>query len=420
MQTHQRGKSVGQMPWEASWQRLLQGPRRPLELRQGDTVVVVGEGVRPFCEEAALLVGLEGEVLGVEQTLSERRFPAAVVRNDLRNVRVDRGHIADLSLNERLLESWLARHPVRRVGDLPTLEREKEQLRREKPLIPDASADVLVCQFSLRDDHEILSRRAVGELYRVTKAGGRAVLLGCLADRPLPDSLRAELAAQRDPLATSSTEADVLGWLADAGFEEVSVHPRPTDPATVTDGVVFRPVLIRATRSARRNDVVEHGSPSRTVLEFPGGGRVGQSPEVTISDAAVHDYLQRHSDENIADRVCDLLVESLDEGCPRKRKVARCLGMSERNLQRRLADEGTSFRELLLAARFRLACASLRLGRMSKTDIAFSLGFADSSTFSRAFRRWAGCSPREYAARLKDEERGEAPRSTSRARISAS
>jgi AraC-like DNA-binding protein len=38
-------------------------------------------------------------------------------------------------------------------------------------------------------------------------------------------------------------------------------------------------------------------------------------------------------------------------------------------------------------------------GRLSVTEIAFVLGFADTSTFSRAFKRWTGISPREYAGR---------------------
>ncbi len=67
-------------------------------------------------------------------------------------------------------------------------------------------------------------------------------------------------------------------------------------------------------------------------------------------------------------------------------------------MQRRLAAEGTSFKELLNDARINLARSYVAEGRLSVTEVAFVLGFADTSTFSRAFKRWTGKSPREYSA----------------------
>jgi AraC-like DNA-binding protein len=74
--------------------------------------------------------------------------------------------------------------------------------------------------------------------------------------------------------------------------------------------------------------------------------------------------------------------------------------VSLRTLQRRLAEEGTSYGEVLRCTRRDLACAYLSESGWSITEIAFSLGFADMSSFSRAFRRWTGTSPSEYAASL--------------------
>ena len=50
-------------------------------------------------------------------------------------------------------------------------------------------------------------------------------------------------------------------------------------------------------------------------------------------------------------------------------------------------------------ARVSLARNYVDEGRLSVTEIAFVLGFADTSTFSRAFKRWTGMSPRDYASR---------------------
>ncbi len=101
----------------------------------------------------------------------------------------------------------------------------------------------------------------------------------------------------------------------------------------------------------------------------------------------------------VAHRLEQALLAALPDGPPSKPALARRLGMSTRTLQRRLVAEGTSFSALLESARFTLARSYLAEGRRSVTEIAFLLGFADTSTFSRAFTRWAGCSPRTWATR---------------------
>jgi AraC-like DNA-binding protein len=70
--------------------------------------------------------------------------------------------------------------------------------------------------------------------------------------------------------------------------------------------------------------------------------------------------------------------------------------MSLRNLQRRLEEEGTSYRKALNETRRDIARSYLDEGHTSVTEIAFLLGFADTSGFSRAFRRLTGLSPRAY------------------------
>ena len=68
-------------------------------------------------------------------------------------------------------------------------------------------------------------------------------------------------------------------------------------------------------------------------------------------------------------------------------EVARLLSMHHRTLNRRLKAEGTTFQELLDQVRFEAACQLLDTARIPITEIAVSLGYADTSAFSRAFRR---------------------------------
>jgi AraC-like DNA-binding protein len=76
--------------------------------------------------------------------------------------------------------------------------------------------------------------------------------------------------------------------------------------------------------------------------------------------------------------------------------IASSLGMSARTLQRRLADEGHSFQSLVDRARQDLAQQLLKETDYSLAEIAFLTGFSEQSGFTRAFKRWAGQTPRSY------------------------
>ena len=75
--------------------------------------------------------------------------------------------------------------------------------------------------------------------------------------------------------------------------------------------------------------------------------------------------------------------------------VARKLGMSERSLARRLAEEGVTFIEVLRQLKASLASRYLEDDGMPISKIAWLLGFEEASSFSHACRRWTGKSPRE-------------------------
>ncbi len=74
-------------------------------------------------------------------------------------------------------------------------------------------------------------------------------------------------------------------------------------------------------------------------------------------------------------------------------EVAGILSMHRRTLNRRLKAEGTTFQAILDEVRFEAACQLLDTTSISLTDIAGSLGYAESSAFSRAFQRWSGAPP---------------------------
>jgi AraC-like DNA-binding protein len=75
---------------------------------------------------------------------------------------------------------------------------------------------------------------------------------------------------------------------------------------------------------------------------------------------------------------------------------ADLVGMSGRTLQRRLAERETSLHELLDQIRFDTAKQLLRDESISVSNICYELGYENPANFTRAFRRWAGVTPRQH------------------------
>ena len=72
------------------------------------------------------------------------------------------------------------------------------------------------------------------------------------------------------------------------------------------------------------------------------------------------------------------------------RGIAQLFALHPRTLNRRLRAEGTTFSALLAEARFKIARQLLRDTRLQTTEIAYILGYAGSTSFDHAFRRWTG------------------------------
>lgn len=75
---------------------------------------------------------------------------------------------------------------------------------------------------------------------------------------------------------------------------------------------------------------------------------------------------------------------------PSMDSIALQMGMTERTLRRRLRDEGRSYADIIDDVRKNLALEYLRTTRMSVDDIAWKVGFTDSSNLRRAVKRWTG------------------------------
>jgi AraC-like DNA-binding protein len=113
-----------------------------------------------------------------------------------------------------------------------------------------------------------------------------------------------------------------------------------------------------------------------------------------VNEQVLTDYLARMERSEVTVRVQAKLIQLLPSGEVDESSIARALNLSLRSMQRKLNARGVTFRKLLDDTRRQLAEQYLKDSTLSVSEIAYLLGFAEVSSFSRAFRRWTGHAPR--------------------------
>lgn len=146
--------------------------------------------------------------------------------------------------------------------------------------------------------------------------------------------------------------------------------------------VVFEAPLDRLQLRAADLDLPLQGDPHLGELAHAQLARGQSSPQ----NRPGRDFLQQ---------LRELLESDLSSGGSHE-QVARRMGLSARTLRRRVTEQGTSFQALLEEVRHARALALLAERSAKVEHVARALGYADSSNFRRAFRRWTGQSPRAY------------------------
>jgi AraC-like DNA-binding protein len=90
------------------------------------------------------------------------------------------------------------------------------------------------------------------------------------------------------------------------------------------------------------------------------------------------------------------LIRTMDGGDTSIEATAKRLGLSPRSLQRRLAEEGARYNDLLTAIRAEFAKSYLARGTVSASEVAYLVGFTEPPAFFKAFKRWTGLTPGEF------------------------
>ena len=207
-------------------------------------------------------------------------------------------------------------------------------------------------------------------------------------------------------------------------------HPRPHDVGDANPAILLRLCRINFGRPLQPLEVElqrpEPGDPSPWLAYFgPNvrfGGRAnrlsirardadipltGASEElVALNEEVLRRYLLKLDRHSILNRARLGIMEHLPSGRITEEELASTLNISKRTLHRKLRENGETFRSLVKQVRMGLAEHYVGNDDYSITEIAFLLGFSDTSAFSRAFRDWYGQSPtqkRKVAAEKREE-----------------
>ncbi|MGC4060740.1 MAG: AraC family transcriptional regulator ligand-binding domain-containing protein [Aquabacterium sp.] len=142
---------------------------------------------------------------------------------------------------------------------------------------------------------------------------------------------------------------------------------------------------------------------SRLGLVLPMGCPQAVEEARAVCDVALADLTERSS--NFVRRIADVLALS-SEGYPTMARVAERMGITSRTLARHLDRHGLTFRQVLDEHRHQEACSMLSGGQQSVEEIATRLGYNEPANFTRAFRRWAGCTPTQYRSKASPAHAG--------------
>ncbi|NUS44952.1 MAG: AraC family transcriptional regulator [Mycobacteriaceae bacterium] len=208
-------------------------------------------------------------------------------------------------------------------------------------------------------------------------------LVAVLDDSAVPEDVR-RLSLERDFATVTNVQRDLIPFRL-PGIQ-ISI---PFDRETVYDAFVSQvsdvPPVYNAPQAAFSVEAALWSLP------IPQGnvhtGRLYEQQCIEL--------MQRRSNRGgVGKQVRQLLVRS--GGIAAQADVAAELSMSVRTLRRRLADEGTTFREVSDET-FGLLAEELLSAGMTVEQVAYRLGYSSASAFANAFRSWKGQTPGRFA-----------------------
>lgn len=232
-------------------------------VRKGEVVLDLGSGGGKICYMASQIVGEKGRVIGVDTTtdmLELARSHRGTVGDKVgwHNVEFHRGHIQDLRLDHDTLAGWLTKNPVSDIAGYEALENERARLRRDEPMVPDESVDVVLsnCVLNLVDPSD--KPKMFAEIHRVLKRGGRAAISDIVSDEDVPLELQQNPELWSGCISGAMREDRFLQAFADAGLYGIEIAAYQSEPWAIVQGIEFRSMTVVAYKG-KEGPCYDHG-----------------------------------------------------------------------------------------------------------------------------------------------------------------
>ncbi|MEO6036100.1 MAG: methyltransferase domain-containing protein [Verrucomicrobiota bacterium] len=249
-------------------------------LRPGETVLDLGSGTGKICFIASQVVGPTGKVIGVDMTddmleVARRNAPVVAGRIGYANVEFRKGRIQDLALDLEKLDSELQTTPINGLNSFLAAEELAEEIRIKHPLVPAESVDVVVSNCVLNLVEPRAKRQMFGEIFRVLRNGGRAVISDIVSDEMVSEAMQNDPKLWSGCISGALTESDFLDAFADAGFYGIEILKLDEKPWQTVEGIEFRSMTVQAFKgkqgpSFERNQAVIYLGPFAEVLDDDG------------------------------------------------------------------------------------------------------------------------------------------------------
>jgi ubiquinone/menaquinone biosynthesis C-methylase UbiE len=246
-------------------------------VHRGETVLDLGSGTGKICFIASQVVGPEGRVIGIDMTdamleIARRNAPIVAERIGYANVEFRKGRIQDLALDLEKLDAELCARPIIGVDAFLAAETLVEELRMTQPLVAPDTIDVVVSNCVLNLVAPRAKRQLFGEIFRVLKLGGRAVISDIVSDEAVPDEMQNDPELWSGCISGALTEQAFLEAFEQAEFHGIQILERNPKPWRTVRGIEFRSMTVEAFKGKQgtcfeRNQAVIYKGPFKEVLD---------------------------------------------------------------------------------------------------------------------------------------------------------
>ncbi len=249
-------------------------------VRTGDTVVDLGSGGGKLCYIVSQQVGAKGRVIGVdvntdmlELARSHQNDVAAKIGHD--NVEFRRGRIQDLAIDLEQMSEEVRTISLDGSEGMLNLVKLQEEIREQRPMIPDNSVDCVVSNCVLNLVRPADRQQLFQEIFRVLKPGGRAAISDIVSDEDVPEEMQNNAELWSGCISGAWREDRFVDEFVGIGFEGARIDKRQEEPWQTVNGIEFRSVTILAFKPfsdvcLERNQAVIYRGPFSKVTDDDG------------------------------------------------------------------------------------------------------------------------------------------------------